>query len=217
VIKVCGITSLKDANLSIDLGANALGFNFYPRSSRFIDFERAEEILNDLPEEVTAVAVVVVDSSNDPRSKDLDSDGREIDVSSKMTIQDPGSIRSVPERIDWIQIHGVRRKEELPELDKELVIAVSPEESSLFPDFKVIIDTSWGTGRVSDWNVLKGLNRQYILSGGLTPENVGEALVFLNPGGVDVCSGVESAPGEKDQKKLAEFLGTVRTFYGLKK
>jgi len=216
VIKVCGITCLEDALASLELGANALGFNFYPRSPRFIEPARAVEILRALPESVTAVAVVVVDSGDDPRlvSEDWTGTGDRNPPRRPGSNEEP-SFASLPERVDWVQVHGVRSRADLRKIDREVLIATAPEHVSEFVDFRVIIDTSWGTGRLADWKALRGLGRDYILSGGLTPDNVKEALEYLEPYGVDVCSGVEAAPGKKDLARLARFLETVGNHYGL--
>jgi phosphoribosylanthranilate isomerase len=216
VVKVCGITCLEDAVASIELGANALGFNFYPRSPRFIEPARAAEILRSLPGNVTAVAVVVVDSGDDPRLASDSSAG----VGDRKSQSTPGTDEdppycSLPGRVDWVQVHGARSQADLPKIDREILVATAPEHVSDFGDFRVIIDTSWGTGRLADWEALRGLGRDYILSGGLTPENVKEALEYLEPHGVDVCSGVEAVPGKKDLARLARFLETVRAHYGL--
>lgn len=207
VVKVCGITCLEDALASVELGANALGFNFYPRSSRFITPAKATEILEELPATLTVVGVVVVDPRDDPRLESEPQKPRPEAVSRSRIGSETGPPLSfLPSRIDWIQIHGVRSKADLPAVERELLIAASPGQVSEFPDHKVIIDTSWGTGRLADWTALKNLGREYILSGGLSPENVREALKSLEPWGVDVCSGVEGAPGRKDLHRLARFL-----------
>ncbi len=216
VVKVCGITSLDDALASIELGANTLGFNFYPRSPRFIEPARAVEILQGLPGDVTAVAVVVVDSSEDPRLASEGPAGASHRRSSGAAdAEENPPFSYLPEMIEWVQVHGARSQADLQKIDREVLVATSPKQVSDFGDFRVIIDTSWGTGRLADWKALKGLGRDYILSGGLTPENVKEALEYLQPYGVDVCSGVEAAPGKKDLARLARFLEAVRAHYGL--
>ena len=216
VIKVCGITCLEDALESLELGANALGFNFYPQSPRFIDYVKAAEILQRLPESTAAVAVVVVDSSEDPRSDSQDEETVEkLKDLSAPVLQRDQTFRTLPTRIDWVQIHGVRSKADVQGIEREVLVATSPENASRFGDCRIIIDTSWGTGQLADWEALKRLGRDYILSGGLTPENVKEALEYLNPFGVDVCSGVEASPGKKDPARLARFLEVVREHYQL--
>ncbi len=216
VVKVCGITCLEDALASVELGANTLGFNFYPRSPRFIEAARAVEILQELPGNVTAVAVVVVDPSDDPRLGSNHSAGAdESEDSGTPGSEEYSPFSYLPGRIDWVQVHGARSQADLQKIDREVLVATSPKHVSEFGDFRIIIDTSWGTGQLADWKALKSLGRDYILSGGLTPENVKDALEYLLPYGVDVCSGVEAAPGKKDLARLTRFLGTVRSHYGL--
>jgi phosphoribosylanthranilate isomerase len=113
-------------------------------------------------------------------------------------------------QLDALQIHGAKREEDLPVLDRRVIVATSPEDIGRFPNHEVIIDVSWGTGVLADWELLKGLKRPYILSGGLAPDNVGEAISLLAPAGVDVCSGVEESPGCKDPKRIRAFLSEVR-------
>ncbi len=181
IIKVCGITTLEDALLSVKLGANALGFNFYRKSPRYICPGQAAQIIARLPREILAVGVVV---------------GRPGEAEMSCT--------------PALQLHGLRSEEELADIPNRVFVAVSPEETNLFRAREIIVDGSWGTGKKADWESLLGLSRPYILSGGLTPENVGEAIMKLRPYGVDVCSGVESSPGRKDPDKLRIFLGEVQ-------
>lgn len=216
VVKVCGITCLEDALASIEFGANVLGFNFYPPSPRYIDPLKASEILQALPESIIAVAVVVVDPSDDPRSDPKHGGGVErLEDLSARNCQGDQTLRNLPTRIDWVQVHGVRGKVDLQGIQGEVLVAASPKDASRFRGFRIIIDTSWGTGQLADWEALKSLGREYILSGGLTPENVKEALEYLKPSGVDVCSGVEATPGKKDPARLKRFLEVVREHYRL--
>ena len=197
LVKVCGITAMEDALLSIDCGANALGFNFYTRSPRFIEFEEAREIVRRLPDGVLTVGIVVFDPKMGEKYGDLAGLERKLS----------------PLGIDAIQIHGLSSESEVPELGLRTFVATSPVSARNFPHFEIIIDTSWGTGSQADWDQIAAvLDRPYILSGGLTPENVERALRRLRPAGVDVCSGVESSPGRKDPRKLSRFLSTVRSY-----
>jgi phosphoribosylanthranilate isomerase len=207
---------LEDALASIEFGANVLGFNFYPLSPRYIAPVKASEILQELPESIIAVAVVVVDSSDDPRADPKQRGGVErLEDLSAIDRQCDQTLSNLPTRIDWVQVHGVLGKVDLQRIPGEILVATSPKDASRFRDFRIIIDTSWGTGQLADWEALKGLGREYILSGGLTPENVKEALDYLEPYGVDVCSGVEATPGKKDLARLKRFLEVVREHYRL--
>ncbi len=183
IIKVCGITRRRDAVDSVRYGANALGFNFYPPSPRYLEPERAEALAAGLPPGILPVAIAVARPGED-------------------------SWLRLP--FDVIQLHGVEDPRQIPDTKKRVWIATSPAGARRFPGHEVIIDTSWGTGTLADWNALESLNRPYLLSGGLTPGNLGEALGRLAPLGVDVCSGVESTPGIKDRDKLRAFLKVAR-------
>ena len=89
-------------------------------------------------------------------------------------------------------------------------MATGPAEIELFPNSDLLIDTSWGRGIAADWESLRSVPRPFILSGGLTPSNVCEAIRLLHPLGVDVSSGVELSPGRKDPEKIRQFLQNVR-------
>jgi phosphoribosylanthranilate isomerase len=184
IVKVCGITCLEDAALALEHGANALGFNFWPSSSRFIEIDAARTILTQLRREY-------------PRARCL-------------------SVGVVVGADDWddtptdvLQWHGVEAPSQIEAKGRRIWFAVSPETIDRFADHEVIIDSSWGRGRIADWNRIASIGRPYILSGGLTPENVASAIRRLHPAGVDVCSGVESRPGRKDPARLIEFLKEV--------
>lgn len=183
IVKICGVTSVDDALLAVQYGANALGFNFYPRSPRYIQPGEALEIIERLPEEVLTVGVFV---------------GHRLHGSA---------------RISAVQIHGLRFEDEVPQTDARIFVAVTPEEVDRFPNHELIIDSSWGRGQRADWQALQSLQRPYILSGGLTAENVAAAIRLLKPAGVDVCTGVESSPGRKDPDKLRRFLENARRAY----
>lgn len=189
LIKICGITNLDDALNSVQLGANALGFNFYPRSPRYLDPERVEEMLAKIPDHVLTVAVMVV----------VGEEG----------LSAPSAVLERVPSIDAFQLHGLHHESEIPSSEKPLFIATSPTEADRFPNHDILIDTSWGRGRKENWQDLQKIDRPFILSGGLRPENVAEALQLLNPAGVDVCSGVERKPGIKDDGKLKRFVENV--------
>jgi phosphoribosylanthranilate isomerase len=186
LIKICGITNQEDALASVQYGANALGFNFYRPSPRYTDPGEVESILGSLSGQILKVAVVVV-SSGDVHH----------------TIEDISS--RVPS-LDAFQLHGLKSESEVPSLPRRFLVATSPAEVKSFPHHEIVIDTSWGTGQKADWELLSQLAQSFILSGGLDPENVGEAIQSLRPAGVDVCSGVEQSPGIKDQEKLKRFI-----------
>jgi phosphoribosylanthranilate isomerase len=186
LIKICGITNREDALASVELGANALGFNFYRPSPRYTDPKEVEIILEHLPEQVLRVAVVVVRPGE-----------------AQHTIEDiSGRLPS----INAFQLHGLTSGSEVPSTEKHLYLATSPAEAKSFANHEILIDTSWGKGQKADWEQLRHFKQSFILSGGLDPENVIEAIQFLQPAGVDVCSGVEQSPGIKDREKLRSFI-----------
>ena len=214
IVKVCGITCLEDALRAVEAGANTLGFNFYERSPRYIGAEQAAEIIEGINGAPVLTVAVVVAASSGPRLSAFIRVIREPMLSSgESQTEEPGAL-AIPDSIHAVQLHGIARPADLPDFGRRLIVAVSAETASRFPDNEIIIDSSWGTGRVDDWSTLTRIHRPYILSGGLNPENVGRAIENLHPAGVDVCSGVESVPGRKDMQKLKAFVAEVRRVYG---
>jgi phosphoribosylanthranilate isomerase len=199
-VKVCGITSLADAEKALELGADALGFNFYRPSSRYIDKENARAILLRLPETSCNVAVFV----NEPRTAVV-----EVLAGAELTggrqayrclqfhgDEDADYCRGWPVKV--IKAFRVRQKTSLQGIEA-------------FPADFYLLD-SWsqgygGSGAPFPWEWLDGLNAEKtILSGGLTLANVADAIRRVRPYAVDVCSGVEARPGIKDYEKLKEFI-----------
>lgn len=199
-VKICGITRLEDALLSAELGAAALGFNFYPQSPRYIEPAAAAKIIRRLPPFVMAVGVFA-----DERSAD-----RILAVARESSVQ-------------AVQVRGPR----LPPTDRLLMeypcilaLPVSPEfQASDLDNFKAsafLLDAYdrkllGGTGKTFDWRLAREAGRYapIIVAGGLKPENVGQAIREARPFAVDVASGVESAPGVKDAAKLRPFFAAV--------
>ncbi len=199
-IKICGITRLEDAQRAAELGAAALGFNFYPLSPRYIEPAAARAIIRRLPPFVAAVGVF----ANETDAGQVISQAREAGATT-------------------VQVHGPR----FPALDEllsvfTLVVAVAvgegfkPEELRKIKASAYLLDAFdpdrlGGTGRTFDWKAAREA-KQYgpiILAGGLTPENVARAVREVRPFAVDVASGVESAPGIKDATKLRAFFTAV--------
>jgi phosphoribosylanthranilate isomerase len=199
-VKVCGITSYRDASVALGLGADALGFNFYPPSPRYIDPESARRIIRRLPPFVTTVGVYV----------DAD-DWHEVERLGRQA------------KVEVLQLHGNERPEYCRELAhwkliKTLRIGAGfrPQDLEKFPVSAFLLDTKdpvrfGGTGRTFDWKLAEAIHTQrpLILAGGLCAENVAEAIRTVRPYAVDVCSGVESAPGRKDRRKLVAFMNEV--------
>jgi len=201
-IKICGVTNSDDARVCVELGADMIGFNFYPKSPRYIDPMVVRRIVDVLPAEICAVGVFV-----DP---------------------DPFEIRKVANiaRIRCVQLHGHTTPESCSELALEfrVIRALStdtqfePEHTAAFPHCDVLIDAyhpelPGGTGQTCDWSAARAAMRYtrfLILSGGLNAGNVGSAIAAVMPDAVDVCSGTESAPGVKDHRALEQFISVVR-------
>jgi phosphoribosylanthranilate isomerase len=194
LVKICGITNLEDALSSVRLGANALGFNFYPKSPRYLDPEEVERMLAEIPDHILTVAVMVIRGEE--------------------SLSGPSALVKRVPSIGAFQLHGLHSESKIPPSDKPLFIATSPMEADRFPNHEILIDTSWGRGKTENWQDLRRIDRPFILSGGLRPGNVFDALELLRPAGVDVCSGVEQAPGIKDVGKLKRFMENVREAVG---
>ena len=201
-VKVCGITNLNDARASVEAGAYALGFNFYPKSPRYLPPLEAAKVISQLPERVVAVGVFV----NEP-------DSTAIKAVAKMA------------GIHAVQLHG----EESPSFCKSLnglfiikALRVGddfrPAEAARFETDAILLDAFkaglyGGTGQAFDWTIAartKQFARKLYLAGGLNATNVGEAIKTVQPYAIDVCSGVESSPGYKDPAKLCAFMDAIR-------
>lgn len=198
-IKICGITNVEDALLSVDLGANALGFVFYKGSKRYIEPENAKSIISKLPPFVTTVGVFA--------NQDLD------------------EIKKIKEKagFDAFQLHGDESPDFCMKLKGKVIKAIrvkdsiDPKEIESYPTQAILFDNYsteayGGTGETFGWEILRGFDtsKKIILSGGLTPENVAQAVKIVNPYAVDVSSGVEENPGKKNPDKLKRFIKAVR-------
>jgi phosphoribosylanthranilate isomerase len=196
-IKICGITHLDDARAAVDAGADALGFILYEKSKRFIAIERALEIVEQLPPFVTTVAVTV-DAVREFTNLGYRKQLKQFNVAQLHGHETPAHCRAVAKYLPVIKA--------LP--------ADTRANAADYPVTAFLLDTPspehGGTGRTFDWDLAvafkKRTNRPMILSGGLTPENVAEAIRVVQPYGVDVSSGVEASPGRKDHAKLRDFI-----------
>jgi phosphoribosylanthranilate isomerase len=207
-IKICGITNETDGLQAALLGADAVGLNFYPRSPRHIDIRTAEAILRALPVFVDAVGLFV----NLPLRRIVETLHS---LHGIRTLQWYGDVHEPddPSPYRLIAAFSVRAPEDLPEIARYLDRCRS---SGLSPA-AVLIDAHapgqyGGTGRTAPWNLLADFRPgiPLILAGGLTPENVAEAVRIVRPYAVDVASGVEQSPGRKDAEKMRRFIGSAR-------
>ena len=197
-IKICGITCLPDAQEGASLGVNALGFIFAP-SPRRIDPHAARSIIRHLPEKILKVGVFVNEAL--PRV---------------LWIADYC-------RLDMVQFHGTETLDYCREVSLPVIKGIpvkdekSLEEMERYPSVAILLDTfardrAGGTGKAFSWGLALEARkkRNFILSGGLCPENVGQAIHLLQPLGVDVSSGVEERPGKKDVTRMNDFVKEVK-------
>ncbi|MBA3913309.1 MAG: phosphoribosylanthranilate isomerase [Acidobacteriales bacterium] len=201
-VKVCGITRLEDALAAMDLGAWALGFNFYPKSPRYVSVGRAKLIIGQVRRTAMTVGVFV-----NPSLADV----HEVSAATGITA---------------IQLHGDESGDFCADLAPLTVIkalrlstAADLEGIERYgrADY-ILMDAAvpgeyGGTGQLSDWDLVvqAGMKRRLILAGGLTADNVGAACSIAKPFAVDVASGVEESPGKKSLKKMSAFFASARS------
>jgi phosphoribosylanthranilate isomerase len=199
-VKICGITRWEDAQLAVELGAAALGFNFYPPSSRHIDPAAARAIVLKLPPLIAAVGIFANESDDEHVAR--------VAKESRVTVVQLHGPRFPPmdgALADFTRIRAVAVREGFqPEMLRELA-----GDAFLLDAFDP--ELLGGTGKPFNWSLAREANRlgTIILAGGLTPENVGRAIREVRPFAVDVASGVEAAPGVKDASKLRAFFQEV--------
>ncbi|MDG2114663.1 MAG: phosphoribosylanthranilate isomerase [Actinomycetota bacterium] len=196
-VKICGVTTEEDALLSVAMGADALGFNFVPGSVRLITPTAARDIVRRLPAGVMSVGVFrnelpqrVVEIVNTVGLQAAQLHGNE-------GARDSSWIAERLDTVIKVFAAGDPALDRLADYGAKLVLVDAPEG---------------GSGKVFDWSVLDGRQRglPLILAGGLRPDNVGRAIASVRPWGVDVATGVESAPGRKDPTKVREFIANAR-------
>jgi len=202
-IKICGIKTVDDALAAIDLGVDLIGFNFYPKSPRYVEVGHCRGIMSTVRKygHIKYVGVFV------------NATVAEINA----TMETCG--------LSLAQLHGDETPEMMSELDGKAFKAFRGISTDFETDKRIrtdgapafLIDAAvkglyGGSGVTADWNEVTKLAKKYplLLAGGLTPENVAEAVGRVKPWGVDVASGVESAPGEKDASKMKAFVQAVR-------
>jgi phosphoribosylanthranilate isomerase len=227
-IKICGITNLEDALMAVEAGADALGFVFYEKSPRNIDAKKAREISAQLPAKVEKVGVFVMACQEEMEAvarqamltgwqlhKDLT--GTPLDNS----LKEGGSFglgKCAPllGRKAYISMPAALLIDDEGFRGFGWSKGVSENISALFVD-SGRGDMPGGTGKVFDWKQLEyaiqclSLNFKVVVAGGLSADNVGEAIRVLKPWGVDVSSGVEAKPGKKDPGKVRAFIAAVRS------
>jgi phosphoribosylanthranilate isomerase len=200
-IKICGITNIQDAEAAVALGADALGFNFFKRSPRYIEPARAKAIVEALPPIVSLIGVFVDEFSPERVMRMAHAVGMG-------TVQLHGSetadyVKHLSE-LRVIKAFRVDHKFDTSQLSKYTVNAflLDAYEEGL----------QGGTGKTFNWQLAIEAKKhgRIILAGGLTPENICSAIRTVEPYAIDVCTGVESEPGKKDDKKLEALFREIR-------
>lgn len=196
-IKICGITNEADAAAAVHAGADALGFIFHAPSPRYVDPGRVAGILAGLPPFVVPVGVFV-NASVEVISEVCGTTG--IQVAQLHGDESPGFCN----KVDRPVIKALRVRDESWKSD-----AARYSVGSVLLD-TYAADLYGGTGRTFDWRLVEGSPHPVILSGGLNPDNVAEAVQIVRPYGVDTGSGVEREPGRKDHEKIRAFVEAAR-------
>ena len=198
-VKLCGITRLEDALLGVELGVDALGFNFVEGSPRRVAPELTHDVCAAVPPFVVRVGVFADEL---PRVMEATALLAGLNCLQLHGDEPPETCQAIA--IPWYKAHRVGTQ-------------FRPESVQRYRCNTSLLDArvpgkKGGTGATFDWTVarLASAYRRVIVAGGLTPENVGEAIAVARPYGVDVNSGVETAPGRKDRRLLAEFMRRVR-------
>jgi phosphoribosylanthranilate isomerase len=205
-VKICGLTRLDDCLAAVDAGADTLGFNFYPRSPRYLSPETCALLVGELARR-----------------------GAPVVTAGLFVNQPPPEVAAVLDRcgLDLAQLHYDDRPEDLTPLQGRAFMALrdpDPSSAGLYVPANLqpgrpalLIDAHvpgayGGTGQTADWERARAIAARYpiLLAGGLTPANVAAAVAAVQPWGVDVASGVESAPGQKDQAKIRAFVTAAR-------
>lgn len=201
-VKICGITRSDDLHLAVEAGADALGFVFTGRSKRIIELEAAERLVPMVPAFVSRVGLFMD--------------------------QEAGEVDRILERVplSLLQFHGSEsaafcRRFGLPYIKAVSMDAEQAVERALevYPDAAALLLDSHppggtgGTGIVFDWSRIPAVSAPIVLAGGLTPENVRQAVRQVQPWGVDVSSGVEDAPGRKNGEKVRKFIREAKSEY----
>ena len=203
LVKICGITNLEDAVAAVAMGADALGFNFYKPSPRYITPQDAREIIEQLPGAILKVGVFVNEDS-------------------------PDQVRQIANEsgITALQLHGDESPDYCNELADQYIIkafAVSNNFDMQKPERyhvnAIMLDTKHntlrgGTGRAFEWSIAQQVSKtvpKLFLAGGLSPENVAAAIETVRPYAVDACSSLEDMPGKKNEERVRAFVRAVRS------
>lgn len=202
-IKICGLTRPEDVRAAVAAGADAIGLVFYPPSPRALEFDRAAELVALLPPFVTAVGLFV-----NPAPALVAEACARVPLQLLQFHGDETDAECARHGLPWIKAARMR-----PGVDLVEFAASHPGARGILLD--AFVDGYGGGGRTFDWSLIPaGLDRPIILSGGLDPANVADAVRHVRPWAVDVSSGVEIAKGIKDVAKIAAFVAGVRNADG---
>jgi phosphoribosylanthranilate isomerase len=198
-VKICGITNYQDAKAALDMGADLLGFNFYPKSPRFIRPDNAVKIISKLPAFIDLAGVFV-----------------------NASIEQIHDIKNLCQ-LDWVQLHGDESPEFCNEFRSRNVKVMKAIRVKGQTDIKkadeyftdaILLDAFnpekyGGTGLSFDWNIIGHISKRIFLAGGINPDNAADA-IKLGVYGIDVCSGIEAEPGKKDHKKMKKLFDNIK-------
>ncbi len=199
LIKICGITRAEDAQAAVGLGANALGFVFYPPSARYVDIDQAARLVKGVPPFVTRVGLFV-----NPDAASVRATLAAVDLDLLQFQGDEPADFCRQFARPYIKVARMRPGIDLIEFARSY-----PDSRGLLLD--TYVEDFGGAGRSFDWTMIPpDLTVPIVLAGGLTAANVGEAIRRIRPAGVDVSSGVEAAKGIKDPHKIAAFVAAVK-------
>jgi phosphoribosylanthranilate isomerase len=200
-VKICGITSWTDARRSVDAGADALGFNFYKQSPRYVAPAEARVIARRLPRHVLTVGVFV----NSPFAAILKI-AREVDLNLLQLHGDesPADVRQLSTYFPIVKAFRVRNGFKVSQLAR-----FQAADAFLLDGFDRQL--RGGTGKTFDWRVARAARKfgSIVIAGGLTPENIADAIAETEPFAVDICRGVEASPGKKDPVRLKALMNAV--------
>ncbi|MCU1276082.1 MAG: phosphoribosylanthranilate isomerase [Bryobacterales bacterium] len=186
MVKICGITNIEDALAAIEGGASALGFNFWPRSPRYITPESARRLIQRLPSGILKAGVFV-------------------DEDRALVAQ---TARSVA--LDIVQLHGQETPSDFPDGTRvwkavRIRETFDPSAVDVGPAEALLLDGP-ANGVPFDWSIATRVSTKVIIAGGLDADNVRRAMEQARPWGVDACSRIEISPGKKDHVRMAQFL-----------
>ena len=207
-VKICGLSDPQNLQTAIDAGTRFVGFVFYEPSPRHVSFDTAWNLARAVPTSIRSVGLFV-----DPDDELLERvlTGIQLDMVQLHGNETPGRVAEIKDKYKMEVMKAIRVREES---DLEGIEGFEAAADWLLFDSKPEKATlPGGTGHSFDWSLLEGrtFSKPWMLGGGLSPENVGDAIKQLSPNAVDVSSGVESAPGQKDPAKIKAFIEAVKS------